>query len=98
MGRSQRAAALDAVYDPGLCGREAEPKGPLDEARRRSQQRQAAHGVIRGGSNKTLFDLSGARLRHDTLLLSNVENVIIRNMTSEDSWDHFPQWDAIDGS
>ncbi|MBB3713588.1 pectate lyase, partial [Limimaricola variabilis] len=91
-------AAYIAAYDPEVYGREAEPEGPLEEARRRSQQRQAAHGVIRVGSNKTLFGLPGATLRHGTLLLSDVENVIIRNMAFEDSWDHFPQWDATDGS
>ncbi|MFQ1702815.1 polysaccharide lyase family 1 protein [Loktanella agnita] len=91
-------AAYIATYDPEVYGREAEPEGPLEEARERSEQAQNAHTMVRIGSNKTLIGLKDARIINGTLLLKEVENVIIRNITFEDSWDFFPQWDATDGS
>ncbi|WP_138470159.1 polysaccharide lyase family 1 protein [Poseidonocella sp. HB161398] len=91
-------AAYIATYDPESYGRDREPEGPLEEARERSEQAQKAHGMIRVGSNKTLIGLPGATLAGGTLLLKGVENVIIRNIAFEDSWDFFPQWDATDGS
>lgn len=91
-------AAYIATYDPEVYGRENEPEGPLEDARKRSQQAQALVSVIRVGANKTLIGQNDARIINGTLLLKEVSNVIIRNITFEDSYDFFPQWDATDGS
>ncbi|MBE3639215.1 pectate lyase family protein [Mangrovicoccus algicola] len=91
------AAYIDA-YSPEAWGRDKEPEGALEEAREASEQAQKAHSMIRVGSNKTLIGLPGAKIINGTLLLKGVENVIIRNIAFEDSWDFFPQWDPTDGS
>ncbi|MBD8890627.1 pectate lyase family protein [Roseibium litorale] len=86
------------AYDPETYGFDKEPEGPLEDARKASQKAQAAHTVIRIGSNKTLIGVPGAKIINGTLLLKEVDNVIIRNITFEDSYDMFPQWDGTDGS
>jgi pectate lyase len=87
-----------AAYDPATYGMEAEPEGPDEDARARSQANQAAHTVINVGSNKTLFGLADdAVIRHGTLNLDGVSNVIVRNIRFEDSYDFFPAWDGTDG-
>ena len=90
--------AYIAAYDPATYGRDKEPEGPLEEARARSQEAQAAHTVIHIGSNKTLFGLGDARILNGTLDISGVDNVIVRNITFEDSYDMFPMWDGTDGA
>ncbi|WP_052700850.1 pectate lyase family protein [Loktanella sp. S4079] len=90
--------AYIAAYDPQTYGFEAEPEGPLEDARERSEQNQKAHTMIRVGSNKTIIGMDGARIINGTLLVKRVENVIIRNIIFEDSYDFFPQWDGTDGS
>src|SRR5690606_9457764 len=86
-----------ATYDPEVWGRDQEPSGPLEEARERSMRNQEAQTVINPGSNTTLFGLPGATLRHLTLLFNQSDNVIVRNLTFEDAFDCFPQWDPTDG-
>ena len=90
--------AYIAAYDPATYGRDKDPEGPLEEARARSQEAQAAHTVIHIGSNKTLFGLGDARILNGTLDISGVDNVIVRNITFEDSYDMFPMWDGTDGA
>jgi pectate lyase len=87
-----------AAYDPTTYGMDAEPDGLEEEARARSQANQAAHTVINVGSNKTLFGLGDdAAIRHGTLNIEGVSNVIVRNIRLEDSYDLFPAWDGTDG-
>lgn len=87
-----------AAYDPARWGREKEVEGPLEEARKRSQANQARQTVINVGSNKTIVGLGeDARIVGGTLMIEDVDNVIVRNITFEDSYDHFPQWDPTDG-
>jgi len=87
-----------ATYDPEVWGWDEEPSGPLEEARVRSMRNQEAQTVINPGSNTTVFGLKGATLRHLTLLFNNSDNVIVRNLTFEDAFDCFPQWDPTDGA
>ncbi|SDG36138.1 pectate lyase family protein [Pelagibacterium luteolum] len=88
-----------AEYDPAVYGMEEEPAGPLEDARAASQQAQAEHINIYVGSNKTLFGLGDdAVIRHGSLRLNGVSNVIIRNIEFQDSFDMFPGWDGTDGS
>lgn len=88
-----------AEYDPQVYGMDAEPEGPLEDARAASQQAQAAHINVFVGSNKTLFGLGDdAVIRHGSLRLNGVSNVIIRNIEFQDSFDMFPGWDGTDGA
>lgn len=86
-----------AQYDPATWGR-VPPSGPLEEARARSQARQAARVVVPVGSNTTIVGLGDdATLLGVTLRATGVDNVIIRNLRFEDAYDCFPQWDPTDG-
>ncbi|MET0238114.1 MAG: pectate lyase, partial [Kibdelosporangium sp.] len=90
-------AAYLTQYDPATWGK-VEPSGPLEEARVRSQANQAARVVVPVGANTTIVGLGDdATLLGLTLRVANVDNVIIRNLRFEDSYDCFPQWDPTDG-
>ena len=95
--------AFLATYDPVLWGRVA-PSGPLEDARVASRNAQQERVRIRIGSNTTIvgvdkqttirggwFDIRGT-------LSANQTNIIIRNLTFEDTYDCFPQWSPTDGS
>ena len=94
--------AFLATYDPAVWGRVA-PTGPLETARLASRDAQQARVRIRIGSNTTIvgidkhatirggwFDLRGSSSVNRT-------NIIIRNLTFEDTYDCFPQWSPTDG-
>src|SRR5262249_15921673 len=52
---------------------------------------------IRVGSNTSIFGVNGARIIHGMLTISaGIENIVIRNVTFEDSLDQFPIWDPSD--
>ncbi|WP_238019886.1 pectate lyase [Dactylosporangium sp. AC04546] len=94
------AYSLDAylaAYDPAVWGRVA-PSGPLEEARVRSTRTQGEQIKVNVGSNTTIYGLKGAQLLAGNLLLTNVSNVIIRNMTFVDAADCFPAWTPTDGA
>ncbi|MEU8353385.1 pectate lyase [Streptomyces sp. NPDC048845] len=87
---------LDA-YDPATWG-DAEPSGPLEDARAASAERQAERVKLTVGSNTTITGLGDdARLLGASLQVTGAENVVIRNLTFEDAFDCFPQWDPTDG-
>ncbi|GIF75215.1 pectate lyase family protein [Asanoa siamensis] len=88
--------AFLAAYDPAVWGRVA-PSGPLEEARVRSAANQSARVRVNVGSNKTIIGLGDARLNGVFLRLDGSSNVIIRNLTHEDSRDCFPVWSPTDG-
>jgi pectate lyase len=97
-------AFLEA-YDPATWGRAA-PTGPLEDARVASQAAQQSRVRIRIGSNTTIVGVdSGATLRGAwfdirgaTGVADSRVNIIIRNLTFEDTYDCFPQWSPTDGS
>ncbi|TRZ55889.1 MAG: hypothetical protein D4S02_16975 [Rhodocyclaceae bacterium] len=90
--------AFVRTYDPAVWGRQS-PDGPLERARRRSARRQAAQVVIRVPSNTTLLGIgSPAGFRHGMILLENVNNVIVRNLSFSDAHDFFPLWDPKDNA
>jgi pectate lyase len=64
----------------------------------RSAANQGLKVKIPVGSNTTVFGLHGATLDGGNLLLTNVTNVIIRNVTFVDAHDCFPAWDPNDGA
>jgi pectate lyase len=97
--------AFLATYDPAVWGRTA-PTGPLEDARIASQAAQQARVRIRIGSNTTLVGvgkkatLRGAWLdiRGTSGVANSRTNIIIRNLTLEDTFDCFPQWAPTDGA
>lgn len=94
--------AFLAAYDPAVWGRTA-PSGALETARVASQQAQQARVRIRVGSNTTIVGLGKkARLRGVWLDIRgsstlNARNVIVRNLTFQDTFDCFPAWAPTDG-
>ncbi|HEU4624032.1 MAG TPA: hypothetical protein VFS52_04675 [Steroidobacteraceae bacterium] len=97
--------AFLATYDPAVWGRVA-PSGPLESARVASQAAQQARVRIRIGSNTTIVGvgkkatLRGAWLdiRGTAGVANSRTNIIIRNLTLEDTYDCFPQWAPTDGA
>jgi pectate lyase len=89
--------AFLAAYDPAVWGRTSKPTGPLEDARVRSAKRQGDQIKINVGSNTTIIGINGARLEHGSMVLSAVDNVIVRGIEFTDSADCFPAWDPTDG-
>ncbi|MGI5282571.1 pectinesterase family protein [Nonomuraea polychroma] len=88
-----------AAYDPAVWGRTSVPSGPLEDARRASYNKMAAHVTMRIGSNVTLVGVGrDAALKSFGLRINNADNVIVRNLTITDTSDCFPQWDPTDGA
>ncbi|MEO8181629.1 MAG: pectate lyase [Deltaproteobacteria bacterium] len=94
--------AFDAAYIPEVWGRN-DPRGPLEDARETSSLEQQNRIRMRVGSNTTLVGRGAdARLRGVWLDIrgstgENASNIIIRNLTFEDTFDCFPEWWPTDG-
>ncbi len=92
-----------ATYDPAVWGR-VPPSGPMEDARIASRNAQQDRVRIRPGSNTTIVGLGKkARLRGVWLDIRgsstvNVTNIIIRNLTFQDTFDCFPAWAPTDGA
>ncbi|MGW1817650.1 pectate lyase family protein [Streptomyces sp. NPDC002125] len=87
-----------AAYDPAVWGTDAVPSGPLEEARAASAKLQAAAVNVNVPSNTTLVGVGkDATIIGASLQVKNVSNVIVRNISFEDTYDCFPQWDPTDG-
>ena len=97
--------AFLAAYDPATWGR-VNPSGPMEAARLASQGAQQARVRIRVGSNTTIVGVGkqatirGAWLdiRGTAGVQGSRSNIIIRNVTFEDTYDCFPQWSPTDGA
>ncbi|MDF9810970.1 pectate lyase [Streptomyces sp. SPB162] len=94
--------ALDAylaAYDPATWGTTTVPTGPQEDARAASAARQGARVQLLVGSNTTIVGVGKhAKLLALDLQVKNADNVIVRNLTFEDAFDCFPQWDPTDGA
>jgi pectate lyase len=96
--------AFLAAYDPTTYGR-IPPAGAVEQARLASMAAQQARVRIRPGSNTTIVGMGkDATIRgawFDIRGTANVPNsrtnIIIRNLTFQDSVDCFPQWAPTDG-
>ncbi|MFE9727771.1 polysaccharide lyase family 1 protein [Streptomyces sp. NPDC005794] len=87
-----------AAYDPAVWGRDEVPAGPLEDARAASAKLQAAAVNVNVPSNTTLVGVGeDATIIGASLQVKNVSNVIVRNISFEDTYDCFPQWDPTDG-
>jgi pectate lyase len=82
------------------------PSGPVEAARVASQLAQQARVRIRIGSNTTIVGLDrnatirGAwfDIRGTANVANSRSNIIIRNLTFQDTHDCFPQWSPTDGA
>jgi pectate lyase len=96
--------AFLATYDPAVWGR-VPPTGPLEAARVASQAAQQARVRMRIGSNTTIVGVGGNAkirgawfdLRGTAGVANSRSNIIIRNITFQDTFDCFPQWAPTDG-
>jgi pectate lyase len=89
-----------ATYDPTVWGRNP-PSGPLEQARIASMQAQQGRVRIRIGSNTTIVGVgNNAVIRGAWFDVrgTSTSNIIIRNLTFQDTFDCFPAWDPLDGS
>ncbi len=86
------------AFDPQTWGKKP-VEGPLEDARKRSAARQESVVVLHVGSNTSLIGVGNkALIKNGNLMVKNAENVIIRNIAFEDSYDYFPQWDPKDNA
>ena len=98
--------AFLAQFDPAGAWGRVNPSGPLERARVASASAQSSRIRIRIPANTTIFGmgtdatLRGAWLdiRPSSTSGNTPMNVIIRNVSFEDTVDCFPQWAPTDGS
>ncbi|MCH7230174.1 hypothetical protein L0U85_04750 [Glycomyces sp. L485] len=81
------------TYDPEVWGWN-EPSGPVEEARVRSYDDFRQHVMLRPGSNTTIVGVDDASVTHGSFFLSQVDNVIVRNLGVHDAYDCFPAWEG----
>ena len=96
--------AFEAAFDPNGGWGRVNPSGPQERARLASQAVQQGRVRIRPGSNTTIVGLGRhAKIRGIWLDIRGSaavprENIIVRNITFEDTYDCFPQWAPNDGA
>ncbi|WP_299536523.1 polysaccharide lyase family 1 protein [uncultured Streptomyces sp.] len=87
------------AYDPATWGTEEVPSGPLEDARAASAVAQSKAVNVKVPSNTTLIGVGDdATVIGASLQIRGVSNVIVRNLSFEDTYDCFPQWDPTDGA
>jgi pectate lyase len=92
-----------AAFDPAVYGR-GPISGPLETARLASQAAQQARVRIRIGDNTTIVGVGpDATIRgawFDIRGTTTVprRNIIVRNLTFQDTYDCFPEWSPTDGT
>nr|WP_241267038.1 polysaccharide lyase family 1 protein [Streptomyces scabichelini] len=98
-GTGYSLAAYLKAYDPATYGKKM-PSGTQETARAAAQAKQKKNIVFRVPPNTTLVGVPGsnAGIKGGSLLVQNVDNVIIRNLALTATEDCFPQWDPTDGS
>jgi pectate lyase len=98
--------AFEEAFDPNGDWGRVNPSGPQERARLASQAAQQARVRIRPGSNTTIVGLGKtARIQGIWLDIRGTAgqansrtNIIVRNITFEDTYDCFPQWAPNDGA
>ena len=81
-----------ATYDPARWTGPA--SGPMEDARKASNKRQAEQVQVDIGANTTLIGVGGAHLAGFSLNIDRVDNVIVRNLRISDAYDCFPVWNG----
>ena len=93
----------NAAFDTAVWGKKV-VSGTLETARVASQRAQDERVRIRVGSNTTIVGVGstatirGAWFDVRGTATAPLTNIIIRNLTFQDTFDCFPQWDPTDGS
>ncbi|WP_338763057.1 pectinesterase family protein [Massilia sp. METH4] len=99
---ANRAQLLAAIYNGGNNAKIIKLAGPIDMSEGQpytSSADQAARGAIRLKSNTTLIGGgANAGIVNGHILVSNVSQVIIRNLKMVNPCDVGPMWDPNDGS
>ncbi len=90
-------SVYEQTFAPAVWGK-ALPEGPIEDARRRSAERQARTVVLRVSSNTTIIGERGARIKNGGLHIKDAENIVIQNINFEDAYDFFPKWDPKDNT
>jgi len=86
------------TYSPEKWGKK-NVTGDIESARKESQKNLAKNIMVKIGSNTTLIGKDkGAKIIHGNLMLEKSTNIIIKNITFEDAYDYFPEWDPSDGA
>ncbi|QBE65924.1 pectinesterase family protein [Pseudoduganella lutea] len=97
-----RAQLLAAIYNGGAEAKIIKVAGAIDMSEGQpyaSSADQAARGAIRLKSNTTLIGAdAGAGIVNGHIVVSNVSQVIIRNLKVANPCDVGPVWDPTDGS
>ena len=99
---SELWSAYYAAYKPSVWGLSTGVSGNPELARACAQALQGKVVKVPVPSNTSIIGLgSDAKIVHGNLVIgsgtsSTSDNVVIRNITFEDSFDFFPQWDPTD--
>ncbi|WP_456340256.1 pectate lyase family protein [Streptomyces europaeiscabiei] len=98
-GTGYSLSAYLKAFDPSTYGKKA-PKGAQETARAAAANKQKQSIVFRVPSNTTIVGVPGTKagILGGSVLVQNVKNVVMRNLTFADTQDCFPQWDPTDGS
>lgn len=97
-------AAYLAAYRPSVWGNASVPTGTPESARACAAAQQRRVVSISIPSNTSILGAdASARIIHGHLNIgptqsAPVENIVIRNITFEDAFDFFPQWDPTDST
>lgn len=87
------------AYDPATYGRDQDPAGAQEDARRAAATNQARTIRWNVPSNTTIVGAGpDSEIRGAALRINGADNVVLRNLTFADSSDCFPAWDPGDGS
>lgn len=98
-GTGYSLTAYLKAYAPSSWGRSKVPSGTQETARAAAAAKQAKNVQITVPANTTIVGVPGsnAKIVGGNLMLKNVNNVIVRNLTLDSPEDCFPQWDPTDG-
>lgn len=96
-----KAAYAPNVWNTGTLAVGGKPpalSGALEAARRCASTNQTKIVSIELASNTSLIGVGAtAKITHGALMMSaGTDNVVIRNITFEDSFDYWPAWDPTD--
>ena len=98
---TNRAQLLAAISNGGVASKIIKLQGILDMSEGQpyaSNADQAARGAVRLKSNTTLIGDANSGIVNGHIILSNVSQVIVRNLKLVNPCDVAPVWDPNDGS
>ncbi len=96
-------SAYYAAYRPAVWGNATTVSGTPESARACAADAQKKAVRLYVPSNTSIIGLGGdARITHGNLVLGTsaapVDNIVVRNVTFEDAFDFFPEWDPTDST